>query len=166
MICIMNQDLDDKLCGEFPNLYRDRHASMQVTCMCWGFNIDDGWFDLVYDLSVNIEKLILELPEQARADCKCSQVKEKFGGLRFNMDGATDDMYELIRAAEALSYHICETCGDQGGLRKGGWMKTLCNAHANGKELATPPKVLTFEEIKAAVNASHNDAAFVKGDKE
>ena len=140
----MDQELDDRLVGEFPNLYRDRHASMQVTCMCWGFDVGDGWFDMIYDLSVKIEKLILELPEEARPECKASQVKEKFGGLRFYMDGATDEMRTLIRDAESLSYHICETCGKSGGLRKGGWLKVLCDEHSEGRELSKPPQVMTF----------------------
>jgi len=149
----MDKEFDDQLVGEFPNLYRDRHASMHVSCMCWGFDVDNGWNELIYDLSVNLERLILELPEAERADCKASQVKEKFGGLRFYMDGATDEMRELISIAEALSYHICETCGFQGGLRKGGWMKTLCDAHAEGKPLANPPKSMNIKEIKAAIKA-------------
>lgn len=140
----MDQELDDKLVGEFPNLYRDRHASMQVTCMCWGFDVGDGWFDMIYDLSVKLEKLILELPEDVRQECKASQVKEKFGGLRFYMDGATEEMHSLIREAETLSYHICETCGKNGGLRKGGWLKVLCDEHAEGRELAKPPQIMSF----------------------
>ena len=129
----MDEKLDAKLVAEFPNLYADRHASMQETCMCWGFTHGDGWYQIVYDLSAKLEALILALPEADRKDCKASQVKEKFGGLRFYMDSATDEMRALIHEAESLSFKTCEVCGKPGERRGGGWISTLCDEHAKKK---------------------------------
>jgi len=58
------------------------------------------------------------------------QVKEKFGGLRFYVGGASDRLYEAIKEAESKSLTLCERCGEPGQLRKGGWWKTLCDRHA------------------------------------
>ena len=40
----MKQELDEALCRDFPNLFRDRHGNMMTTCMCWGFECGDGWY--------------------------------------------------------------------------------------------------------------------------
>jgi hypothetical protein len=62
------------------------------------------------------------------------QCKEKFGGLRFYTGETTEDMETLITAAESESYRTCETCGAVGKPRQGGWIKTLCDEHAQGRE--------------------------------
>ncbi len=61
-----------------------------------------------------------------------TQVKEKFGGLRFYHQG-TPSTLRIARAVEQMSYGVCETCGAPGRLRKGGWARTLCDDHAARK---------------------------------
>jgi len=57
-----------------------------------------------------------------------SQVKEKFGTLRFYMDYGTDEMYELIHEYEEKSGNICERCGEPGECKnETGWVSTLCD---------------------------------------
>lgn len=58
---------------------------------------------------------------------KASQVKEKFGGLRFYMTCGTGEIFDLIDGAEALSYETCEECGSPGESRDTGWIRTLCD---------------------------------------
>jgi hypothetical protein len=61
-----------------------------------------------------------------------SQVKEKFGGLRFYVQGASDVQYAVINWAESLSYHICEKCGSTKNIgQTQGWITTLCKECAN-----------------------------------
>jgi hypothetical protein len=62
------------------------------------------------------------------------QCKEKFGGLRFYTGAVTDEMHDVINRAEYKSYTICEECGAPGVARTGGWIKTLCDEHAKGRE--------------------------------
>lgn len=125
----MKQELDTKLCASFPNLYRQRYLSMQETCMCWGFECGDGWFSLIWDLSEKLEKMILALPETDRGDYSASQVKEKFGTLRFYMSAETEEMTAAIQAAEERSAVTCEECGEPGRLRGSGWLRTTCGKH-------------------------------------
>lgn len=127
----MDQDLDDKLIADFPHLYANRHEIMSVTSMCWGFACGNGWHEIIRNLSAKLEALILLLPEKSRRDCAAAQVKEKFGGLRFYMDSATDEMYALIREAESESFKTCEECGAPGVVRNKGYIRTLCDEHAN-----------------------------------
>jgi hypothetical protein len=66
---------------------------------------------------------------------RASQVKEKFGTLRFYMISETDEMSKLISEAEAKSAITCEFCGEPGELRNTGWYITLCDkCHEKRKE--------------------------------
>lgn len=58
-----------------------------------------------------------------------SQVKEKFGGLRFYYDGGDDYISALSAMAESMSYVTCEECGNPGKPTRGGWVRTLCETH-------------------------------------
>jgi hypothetical protein len=35
----------------------------------------------------------------------------------------------MVRMAEAWAGQSCETCGDKGTRRSGGWVRTLCDKH-------------------------------------
>lgn len=62
-----------------------------------------------------------------------SQVKEKFGTLRFYYEGGDDHIDGMVRMAEAMSSVTCEVCGVPGEMRQkgpGAWISTLCDEHA------------------------------------
>ncbi len=61
------------------------------------------------------------------------QVKEKFGGLRFYVQGSNDFFDGMICMAEQASYTICEQCGKPGKPRSGGWILTLCDECEDGR---------------------------------
>lgn len=63
------------------------------------------------------------------------QVKEKFGGLRFYIDGGSDEIFTMIHMAEHLSYGICEQCGATKNVTQNetGWISTLCPTCRNKK---------------------------------
>lgn len=95
----MRAELDAELVKDFPVLYRDRNAPMQQTCMCWGFDVGDGWHNILRELSQGIADAVSKhvygagskaaaLGGEDRAfECGfvviVDQVKEKFGTLRF-----------------------------------------------------------------------------------
>lgn len=136
----MDKEFDVLLTATFPNLYKDRYASMMQTSMCWGFP-GRGWFLIIWNLSEQLEKMILALPdkigdnwENPRNDCRASQVKEKFGTLRFYMAASTQEMEDLIDKAEELSRVTCEQCGAPGKLRGRGWLYTACDKHTKEED--------------------------------
>jgi hypothetical protein len=47
----MREELDAKLVAKYPELYRNRFAPMTQTCMCWGFDCGDGWYEIIDALS-------------------------------------------------------------------------------------------------------------------
>lgn len=130
----MLKEFDDRLVNTFPLLYKDRHADMSVTCMCWGFECSDGWYDILWRLSSRLEPLIEEWiaqnPGEADSHPRAAQVKEKFGTLRFYMTHETPEMSALISAAEQETEITCEVCGRPGSVRGTGWVTTLCDIHA------------------------------------
>lgn len=115
----MRVELEEKLVRKFPRLYRDYGGSPQKTCMAFGFECGDGWFDLIEELSEKITKL--------SSDVYAAQVKEKFGTLRFYVYHANDEVDEIIYEAEKRSAKTCEKCGNPGKLRDNGWLITLCD---------------------------------------
>src|ERR1043166_9794806 len=52
----MNGELTKKLLKRFPVLYQDYDSPMTQTCMCWGFDHGDGWFEIIWQLSLAIEE--------------------------------------------------------------------------------------------------------------
>jgi hypothetical protein len=51
----MKQELDKLLCEKYPKMMVNRNKSMQETCMCWGFECGDGWFNILNQLMGNIQ---------------------------------------------------------------------------------------------------------------
>jgi hypothetical protein len=47
----MREELDKKLVEKYPLLYRNRFGSPMETLMCWGFEHDDGWYNIINVLS-------------------------------------------------------------------------------------------------------------------
>ena len=87
---------------------------------CNFFDVNNGWFELIKELIEDIITL--------GWDKQTCQVKEKFGGLRFYINGGSDEIFKKITEAERKSYEICEVTGKSGKLRTDlGWYVTLCD---------------------------------------
>ena len=68
----MKQELDDKLVNTFPLLYRNRHKNMRSSCMAQGFSHDEGWYNLLFELSAKLEALIQkQVVESDPSICEC-----------------------------------------------------------------------------------------------
>ena len=150
----MKQELDKLLCEKYPKMMVNRNKNMQETCMCWGFECGDGWFNILNQLMGNIQhhidwkekqrKWAIEFnskaaPEDMRPvpdsipQVTLDQVKEKFGTLRFYYTGGDDYISGLVTMAESMSGVTCEACGNPGESIGGGWIRTLCEAHSGRK---------------------------------
>ncbi len=109
------------------------------------FSIRAGWWHIIETLCANIQGHInwknrqrellivnnpfsIKIPEEV-PQVVLQQVKEKLGGLRFDYEGGDDKIDGMVQMAEAWAYKTCETCGEAGKLRKGGWIRTLCDKH-------------------------------------
>lgn len=125
----MKQELDALLCERYPKMMVNRNLPMTETCMCWGFECGDGWFNILDQLMGNIQHHIDwknrkgEVVPQVTLD----QVKEKFGTLRFYYTGGDEYINGLVTMAESMSGTTCEGCGNPGERRGGSWIRTICN---------------------------------------
>lgn len=61
-------------------------------------------------------------------------IKEKWAGLRIYIWGGEESTNRLIMELESESVHVCESCGEPGRIRRGGWMKTLCDSCHTARE--------------------------------
>ncbi len=133
----MKDELDKLLCETYPKIFRDRHAPVTETCMCWGFGIGDGWYTIINSLCNQIQHYVDWKQEQKEKygrgeGCPqviATQVKEKFGGLRFYYDGGDAVVDGMVRMAESWAANTCEECGKPGQMRTSGWIRTLCDEH-------------------------------------
>jgi len=131
----MKQELDDLLCKKYPKMMVNRTLHMTETCMCWGFECGDGWFNILDQLmgsiqhhidwnNKNFEKGYTQYKQVTQVTL--DQVKEKFGTLRFYYTGGDDEISGMVRMAESMSAVTCESCGNPGEQTQGGWIKTIC----------------------------------------
>ncbi len=183
----MKQELDELLCNRYPKIFRDRHADMRTTAMCWGFDIGDGWFNIInqmcrnmqwhidqsrknrarilrynravkraingdlegliryhtYGKGINASEYAIKYANEdverglkfrdvpkACPQIIATQVKEKFGTLRFYYYGGDDYCRGVESLADSMSAVTCEVCGSPGKLLTQGWHRTLCETHA------------------------------------
>lgn len=120
----MNKENTLTLIKDFPELYRGVYLSIQENLMPFGFECSNGWFNLIYELSKKLDEII---KKNNLKDVYASQVKEKFGTLRFYLTCGTDEIFDLVDEYERKSGDICEDCGRPGSLKsRGTWLRTQC----------------------------------------
>jgi hypothetical protein len=142
----MKDELDLKLVEKFPKIFANRYGDMKTTAMCWGFEHGDGWYNIIKVLCANIQNHIdwrneqrasllesnphdVPVPDEVH-QVVATQVKEKFGTLRFYYSGGDDYIDGMARMAESMSAVTCEQCGASGRLRGSCWFYTACDEHA------------------------------------
>lgn len=94
----------------------------------WGIECSDGWFNILNMACRNIQSHLNWKPDVPQVVVE--QIKEKFGSLRFYVQGGDEYTNGIISMAEAMSEVTCEVCGHPGETRQGGWIKVLCDEHA------------------------------------
>ena len=124
----MKQELDALLCEKYPKMMVNRNKHMTETCMCWGFECGDGWYNILNQLMGNIQHHIDWKEKQGKPvpQVTLDQVKEKFGTQRFYYTGGDEYISGMVTMAEAMSGTTCESCGNPGERTGGGWIKTIC----------------------------------------
>lgn len=113
-------------------------ADSKVPFNDWGFEVPDGWYDLIentcrvlYNPYRNAEwrleagekmkhrdpslpeRYSKELEEQKAKLPVFVQIKQKFNTLRLYADNVTEYSDGILSLAESLSEHICKHCGNK-----------------------------------------------------
>jgi hypothetical protein len=78
----MNEQLTKKLWAKYPLLYEDKNASIQNSLIPFGFECGNGWYDLIDELSFELEKEIRDYkskyPDLHCEACYCPR-EEHYG---------------------------------------------------------------------------------------
>lgn len=127
----MNKANQEKIFSSCPTIFRHRFDGPDKNLRWLGFRCGDGWFELIHELSINLEKIVkteqIEHGLRGKYLPWVVQIKEKFGGLNYYMSFENDEMSDLIHAAAQRSESICENCGKSGKTRNlDGWCYTEC----------------------------------------
>jgi hypothetical protein len=104
----MKQELDALLCEKYPKMMVNRNKNMQETCMCWGFECGDGWFNILDQLMGNIQHHIDWKEKQQRwaveHNAMVAQCREGiFDLFEDSMKSVVDPEYKEKRLAELLA---------------------------------------------------------------
>lgn len=78
----MKKELTEQLFNIAPVLYAGRHQPISKNLMKFGFECGDGWFRPLEELSYDLEAVNFMMRPKG-ISVKATQVKEKFGTLRF-----------------------------------------------------------------------------------
>lgn len=133
----MTPEKEQALTEKYPKIFCGKLIDGCITC-------GDGWYDILDALASNIQHHIdqneignkYRKPELQKEipQVEAAQVKEKFGGLRFYINGGDEEIHGMVRMAESMSYRICEDCGCPGKTGGKGWIRTLCETCRSSQE--------------------------------
>jgi len=147
----MKNELQQQLIDKYPKIFQiDENRRLEPFPM-FGIECGDGWYDLLDRLCGLIQNHIdwrnkqrdmflknnphnVEIPEEI-PQVTVSQIKEKFGTLRFYYDGGDEYIHGLVSMADNMSGAICEVCGERGQFRGRGWYYTACDTHTRPDDL-------------------------------
>jgi len=103
----MNKEKTNQLYERFPHLYRERAAPLESSGMGWGFQCENGWYKIIYEMSKKIEKISTE-GEFAPAISLVS--KHEDGTLHVAVRNITPPVADIVTNATEQSRLTCELC--------------------------------------------------------
>ena len=106
----MKQELDKLLCEKYPKMMVNRNKNMQETCMCWGFECGDGWYNILNQLMGNIQHHIDWKEKQHNLAVEYNKIAEagKSGNAELFADLCAREFGDKNLSAE----YIRERCED------------------------------------------------------
>jgi len=104
----MRQELDSLLCEKYPKMMVNRNLPMTETCMCWGFDCGDGWYNILNQLMGNIQHHIDWKEKQRVGAIKYNEMaaQAKAGNFELfeeDMKALPNDEYKEKRLAEIVA---------------------------------------------------------------
>ena len=104
----MRQELDKLLCEKYPKMMVNRNKDMKETCMCWGFECGDGWFNILNQLMSQIQHHIDWKEKQRAGAIKYNEMAAQAKAGNFDlfeetMKALPNDEYKEKRLAEIVA---------------------------------------------------------------
>ena len=127
----MNRDMEEY--NAFEQSMKEKYPKM-FSQPYGGFAVDKGWWPILQALCSNIQHYLNWINKNHEnrpivEQVVVTQIKEKFGGLRFYYDGGDEKIQGMVLMAESWADKSCEICGAPGTGGGKGWIKTLCPTH-------------------------------------
>lgn len=104
----MREELDKQLVERFPRMFRNRYAPMTETCMCWGFECGDGWFQILMSLCENIDSHVNWKRKMRVYDLRLARAKKRGRDavLEYICKGKTPSLWDEERADEIMEQEL------------------------------------------------------------
>jgi hypothetical protein len=122
----MQESLEKRIFDRFRFFHPENDVTKSL--MRYGFQCHDGWFDLLWNLFEEVEKIV-----DSKDDFEILQVKSKNGVLRIwtkDCPSISGLINNVVKNAVEKSGRTCEICGEVGSKRIiKGWIWTLCDPH-------------------------------------
>ena len=99
----MHHEKTERLFQEFPELFQREQ-------LIYGFECQDGWFELIRALAGRIREYQAQYPDLENFEIV--QVTQKMGEIQFYIRGGDEVIQNLIRETEQKSRSICELDGE------------------------------------------------------
>jgi hypothetical protein len=104
----MKKELDELLCTKYPKMMVNRNLHPHETCMCWGFECGDGWFQILNQLMGNIQHHIDWKEKQRVGAIKYNEMAAQAKAGNFDlfeedMKDLTNPEYKEKRLAEIIA---------------------------------------------------------------
>jgi hypothetical protein len=154
----MKPELEKELIEKYPKIFDVRPGNEMRPYSMFGIECGDGWYNILNSLCFQIQSHIdwieqvnqgiiernkkedpegqinQQMLQEYIPQAIVTQVKEKFGTLRFYYDGGDEKIDGMVTMAEAMSAVTCEVCGNAGKFRGRGWYYTACDKHTREED--------------------------------
>ena len=122
--------INKEMIEEFPFLLpRNRWTGKVSEDFDYSYNelfaMPDGWkrafgYEMICEIKEVLEK------HEFLYDYRITDIKEKYGGLRWYSMGAPEELHQVISKYEELSYNVCLICGKPVEYFTRGYIMYLC----------------------------------------
>lgn len=155
----MDEKLEQQIYAVDPVFFRENDLSCQQTCMCWGMECGDGWFEPLLKMARQVRVINERLAPLNRCII-AKQIKSKWANLRVYWDVECLDllnanplsqeedeivetcfqmMDSVVNNAELECENTCELCGAKGSfleplLTCGSWITHKCRKCAQEQQ--------------------------------
>lgn len=120
----------EQIIQKYPKIFQQYEGNPGM--VNW-YGLPKGWLPIIDILCGSIQRYVDGVTRYTKDGPKkppqptCTQMKEKFGGLRFYTNDSDDYVEGMIMMAEHMCDNTCQECGSNEdlGITKG-WISVVC----------------------------------------
>lgn len=117
----MRDELNKILQEKYPDILSDMYGDMSQTCMAFGIECPDTWYNLINDTLEGLTKVQKDFDVKIKAQ----QIKEKYGTLRFYYGVSYGPSWSTKPIYTNILFEKIARAFYKGKLKNVKWIKTL-----------------------------------------